>query len=244
MRFSRLSSKESQNLIDSQLFFLGNALSNGLYGIEEVGNILPGSVMVQDLSELRLTYMNSWGCEKLDHSLEELNDMGQEYYQKFFYEEESRIYLPGMLEYCKGEDRTSLYQFYQRVKTGPKMEPEPYFTSCRLIQGDIQRYDSKKLVLIATPVSGLGITSGKLSRILNENVYATKHYRKFQLLTTREKEIIALLAEGKSSAEIAEILFISIHTVTTHRKNITAKLDINSFAGLIRFANAFDLISY
>lgn len=55
-------------------------------------------------------------------------------------------------------------------------------------------------------------------------------------LGEREKDIIRCVAEGKSNKEIADKLCISIHTVTTHRRNICSKLDIHSSAGLAIFA--------
>lgn len=55
-------------------------------------------------------------------------------------------------------------------------------------------------------------------------------------LTRREVEIIRLLSSGKSSEETARTLFISTHTVDTHRKNIFRKLEITNLAALVRFA--------
>ena len=55
-------------------------------------------------------------------------------------------------------------------------------------------------------------------------------------LTTREIVILKLLAEGKSSKEMADLLFISIPTVNRHRFNIRQKLEINNNADLIRYA--------
>ncbi|MCB9186814.1 MAG: response regulator transcription factor [Flavobacteriales bacterium] len=55
-------------------------------------------------------------------------------------------------------------------------------------------------------------------------------------LTEREIEILALIAEGLSSKQIGEKLFISPRTVDTHRTNLMNKLDIHNVAGLIRFA--------
>lgn len=55
-------------------------------------------------------------------------------------------------------------------------------------------------------------------------------------LSKREKEIVACVAKGMANKEIAETLFISIHTVLTHRKNIAKKLQIHSAAGLTIYA--------
>lgn len=55
-------------------------------------------------------------------------------------------------------------------------------------------------------------------------------------LTEREIEILMLIAEGLSSKQIGEKLFISPRTVDTHRTNLMNKLDIHNIAGLIRFA--------
>lgn len=56
------------------------------------------------------------------------------------------------------------------------------------------------------------------------------------VLSTREKEILRLIGEGKSSQEIADLLFIGKTTVDTHRKNILRKLNIHGKTDLIRFA--------
>lgn len=68
---------------------------------------------------------------------------------------------------------------------------------------------------------------------LKENVRSAT---KALFLTNREKEVIALTAKGKSSSEIAEELFLSRHTVNTHRRNIYKKLGISNMKELIRFA--------
>jgi DNA-binding NarL/FixJ family response regulator len=56
------------------------------------------------------------------------------------------------------------------------------------------------------------------------------------ILTEREREILQLVAEGMTNQEIAAKLCISASTVDTHRKNIMAKLDIHSVAGLVKYA--------
>jgi DNA-binding NarL/FixJ family response regulator len=55
-------------------------------------------------------------------------------------------------------------------------------------------------------------------------------------ISGRELEIIRLIAEGYSNIEIADHLCLSAHTVTTHRKNIMGKLQVNNTAGLVMYA--------
>jgi len=55
-------------------------------------------------------------------------------------------------------------------------------------------------------------------------------------LTPREREIVQLLAEGKSNKEVATVLGISIKTVETHRATVMRKLRLDSFADLVRYA--------
>ncbi|CAH0210808.1 Oxygen regulatory protein NreC [Pedobacter sp. Bi27] len=61
-------------------------------------------------------------------------------------------------------------------------------------------------------------------------------------ISRQEKEIIKLIIKGLTSKEIAEVLFISITTVTTHRKNIHRKLEINNSSSLIKFAHENNLL--
>ena len=72
----------------------------------------------------------------------------------------------------------------------------------------------------------------KLSEEQNEN----NEMPKTDLLSEREKEIVACVAKGLSNKEIAEYLFLSINTVTTHRRNIAKKLSIHSSAGITIYA--------
>jgi len=62
------------------------------------------------------------------------------------------------------------------------------------------------------------------------------------ILTRREKEVLALIAEGLTNHDIAEKLFISTTTVDTHRKNLLAKFEVKNTATLIRMAAQFQFI--
>ena len=57
-----------------------------------------------------------------------------------------------------------------------------------------------------------------------------------QLLTAREREVIQLLAEGRTSKEVAVTLNLSVKTAETHRTNLMRKLGLHSVADLTRYA--------
>jgi DNA-binding NarL/FixJ family response regulator len=62
-------------------------------------------------------------------------------------------------------------------------------------------------------------------------------------LTPRQREILQLIAEGKSSKEVAHVLDISLKTVETHRAQIMERLEIRDLAGLVRYAVRTGLVS-
>jgi DNA-binding NarL/FixJ family response regulator len=63
------------------------------------------------------------------------------------------------------------------------------------------------------------------------------------ILSEREKEVIVLVVKGMTNKEIADKLFISYTTVTTHRRNIARKLNIHSPAGLTIYAIVNELVN-
>ncbi|WP_294539697.1 LuxR C-terminal-related transcriptional regulator [uncultured Bacteroides sp.] len=63
------------------------------------------------------------------------------------------------------------------------------------------------------------------------------------VLSQREKEIVVCVVKGMTNKEIAESLYLSIHTVITHRRNISKKLQIHSSAGLTIYAIVNKLIT-
>lgn len=81
-------------------------------------------------------------------------------------------------------------------------------------------------------------SSSKISRTI---INALKNEKNEEIsetteLSDREKEVLILIAKGQMSKEIADTLNISVHTVISHRKNITKKTGIKSIAGLVAYA--------
>jgi DNA-binding NarL/FixJ family response regulator len=74
------------------------------------------------------------------------------------------------------------------------------------------------------------------SNILNRTAGRRDDAEPGQRLTAREREIVQLIAEGKSNKEVAAALQISVRTAETHRANLLRKLNLDSVAGLVRYA--------
>ncbi len=82
-------------------------------------------------------------------------------------------------------------------------------------------------------------------KIINDNSFSKKNKSKLDedFITNREKEVLQLICEQKSTAEIAEILFISPRTVEGHRNNMMLKSESKNIAGLVVFAIQNQLVT-
>jgi len=85
---------------------------------------------------------------------------------------------------------------------------------------------------------GAYYVSDGLEEILEEFLCYNKYPGKKNkhILSSRELEIVSLIVEGNTNAEIADLLFLSTRTVDTHRKNIFYKLNLNNTALLVKYA--------
>ncbi len=130
-------------------------------------------------------------------------------------------------------DYDSICSYLQCVSLNKKMTH--YYTNKCLIDDE--------LTLNTTVFLNQQNTLAKLFRmILPESNYTLRYWQRFQSLTKQEKLILHLIANGNNSKVIGEQLCISIHTVATHRKNISNKLDASSLADLIRFSMVLELL--
>ncbi|WP_421940562.1 response regulator [Pedobacter sp.] len=103
----------------------------------------------------------------------------------------------------------------------------------------LKNTDDRDLFQAIDQVSqGLYFVSPLLSEILNEYLKGGRgdYGLNRKLLSDREVEIVRLIVDGFTNAEIADRLFLSVRTVDTHRKNIFHKLSVNNTASLVRHA--------
>lgn len=100
--------------------------------------------------------------------------------------------------------------------------------------------ESELILGIRAVASGKAYFSPEVSKLLVEDYVQGLNKRgledRFELLTTREREVLQLLAEGKSAKDIARVLELSVYTVETHKSNLMQKLGLHSMAELILYA--------
>jgi two-component system nitrate/nitrite response regulator NarL len=120
----------------------------------------------------------------------------------------------------------------------------------RIIQAGAHGYVSKEaspeelLHAIEMVAQGEAFYAPQIAQAaLNEFVTSGGKKQPFVQLTSREREVLALIAEGQSNKEVARKLGIGVRTIETHRERIMEKLDIHTIAGLTRFAIRNGVIS-
>jgi two-component system response regulator NreC len=103
------------------------------------------------------------------------------------------------------------------------------------------------IAAVRAVTSGKSFFSPKVSRMLVEDYVRQLQDREiedsYELLTGREREILQLVAEGKSNKDIANLLNLSVYTVETHRANIMEKLSLHNVPELILYAVRKGVIS-
>lgn len=124
----------------------------------------------------------------------------------------------------------SFYEEYSHLNVNAfitnNLNKEQLINCLQMVQGN-QKYSSPDII-------NLHDTENQFSTISSIDKYN---------ISERELEIIKLIAEGYINKEIADRLFISNHTVNTHRKNIMQKLGINNTPGIVLFAVKEGLVS-
>jgi two-component system response regulator NreC len=106
---------------------------------------------------------------------------------------------------------------------------------------------SEVIQAIRAVSQGRSFLTRKVARILQEDYITRLQQRgledRYDLLSDREREVLQMIAEGRSNKEVANLLNISVTTVETHRGHILQKLDIHGVPELILYAVRKGIIS-
>ena len=210
---------------------------DGIISLEDLNTLIPGYFHLNNGKTIALEYVSSNGLEFLQTSMEEIKLGGIEFVKKII-DLKSQQFLQILPQFFEQGDKNKPMGYLQRIRYTEKHPFDLYFTTVKIYR------NNTSLISFTQPVKAL-----EEDKYLKEIVdfrfdFFSKYYHNFQKLTKREKEILGLIADGISTIEISERLFISDKTTSTHRQNIIRKLETNKLSDLIKYAIAFGLIKY
>ena len=230
-------------LVKLKLKVLANNFEQKLELFSACAELMPGVVVVHELrpQDFSTVYMSSRGLNQLGVTLEELSEMGAKYHDRFFNNEDMEGFMIKLRQMLENRDPNETFTFFQQVKFKDRDEWVWHIGSIRIFH-QAEDGNPTHLVTVAFPMDRMKHIENKAERLLKENMFFKENLNKFLSLGKRAKQVLTLVALGKSSVEISEELNISIDTVNTHRKNIKKKLNISTNYEFSEYARAYDLI--
>lgn len=225
---------EKEFLLNSQHFAyrLRNLYLENEDMLYQVGEYIPNSMHINSRKNLNYYYANNKMKNK-SREMDTLIEIGPEY----LHEISCPIFLKAALErvnlFNQLDDFDGISINPQMVQINSNMQ---YLHSIKLI------IDDYKYFTINYFMDELGSFGKIINDVMKPIRRSNEIWQQFQSLTKQEKKILRLLANGASNKIISDKLFISTHTVHTHRKNINKKLETNNIADLVKFAMALEIL--
>lgn len=171
--------------------------------------------------------------KKRSKELDNLAEYGSNYLEKISCPILLNSLKQKTFRFINNNDDDEICSYFQRVLINDKMT---YFYSHKM------HLDESKHLVFSNILKELG-SMGKVFLGIIEQYFINKtSWQRFFSLTKQEKEIVKLLAKGNSNTQISDLLFISSHTVHTHRRNIYQKLDIHNTTDLVKISLLLDII--
>lgn len=226
------------------------SIVNTLPRAKNIHPIGPSFYILIDYKTMEMLDISEDCLQVLGYTRQELIDIGRDFNISFVHPNDTQAYLE-MFQLASehyyyqcpiAQRLDQVFNFYMRMQrkdgTYVKLLNQSLFLSQdklgNLLLG----------ISIYTDVSSLGLSDEVQLNIFNKATNQNFQFKAGDLtldttemnLSKREKEIIQLLCEGKSSREVAVSLFLSYHTVRTHRKNILKKTGQKNTAALVQYA--------
>lgn len=205
--------------------------------LETIGDQIPFALQINNSETLEFIYSNKKHAELAGHHIDEILELGPEYIEKNVHPASMDFISQTLpLAYAQMSSHHTFF-FIQHAKTYKEDRYTPVITFTKPANAP-----DGLLISILPSIKQFGKHAKKMEQVIKIDEFKLKHFKRFQQLTEREVEIIALLANGYNNPQIADRLFISRSTVETHRKNLKRKLKLRSFRDLMKYAFAFDLV--
>lgn len=225
----------------SQFFRLQRFLHEKNIEMDDFCDLLPGVFHMNRINSVELVYLDKSSRERIEVKKEEIEKNGLQVVQGLL----EPLCLKHLIEINKSADFSDpsfILSTFQHLSLNPIHKKEKDKHNYSWCFSSKKKFNEELTISITQPLNELGQVYHQVEQLLENTFFLEQSFRKFDTLTRREREIMGLIAKGATSEQIAEQLFISPHTVNTHRKNIWKKLEIKSYLELIQFAEHFDLL--
>lgn len=215
-----------------QLFKLSRLINQGILSLDDLSEIIPGVMHVNSRKDLSIQYVSQLGCDILGYSLEELNELGAEIFERHM-SEYTRVNVLNLLtKELEKNDANQVIPFYQDWQYNKDESPVYHFTSTKIL-------NENETISISLFPDMIEEMSNKVNSIFGVNKILSSYFTAFNTLTKREKEVLNYLGKELSRKEISLLLFIDEKTVKKHCENIYRKLDTSKRTELEKIAKAF-----
>lgn len=232
------SKKTEPELISAQkqnIYLLDKLISNARLTISEVEDLIPGIFHLNSVEDLSLQYVAKNGQDFFGRNMEDIREIGAAFFEKILSRETRNLVIPKFLEFAALEDPSKTCTEFQIVRRDDDDIFKPHISSLKILKS------LNSIAVVTIPLDHLSTHTNKIERLLGEEVFFRKNFERFQSLTKREKEVLTLIGEGLTNKKIADHLFLSSHTIRTHRNRIFKKLEIKNFRDIIKYVQAYEL---
>lgn len=200
--------------------------------IKAIGDLLPGMVHINRKGDFMLQYMNTVGQELTGITSIGIKEDPDLEIQKHLHPGNMALARKKIRKFEQENNETEILTFFQYIRPDPGKDYRWFFSLKRHLNTE----NTFTIAILLDEMDGFA----KVLRPFVESTYLTSNnYRKFELLTRREKEILKMICLGLTSPEIADQLFISLHTVNTHRKTIKSKLQARNYLEVVKLGELF-----
>jgi len=206
---------------------------------QNIFDLLPAVVYINELQKpgdplsCRNIWTNKTGLDAVGYSQEEITQMGHRYFQEIIHPDDLEI-LPIPITKYYEDASLQVLVCMQRVRY--KDQSEYHWSYGHGVT--ISTFDdgsSRQLLVVAMDITETMHIDNQLVAALKE-IKRLKSSLKLCVFTAREKEILKLIAHGKTDKDISTQLFISIKTAKKHRTNIIRKAEVKNTAELVAVA--------
>jgi DNA-binding CsgD family transcriptional regulator len=197
---------------------------------EKIANLTPAGISIWDVNELEIKWVNLPGLQFFGYgSPADSKLLGRSFFAKNFHSDDLYLIEDGLAFFEKNP--SGVFEAICRIK-GKNHSWFKIWTRSRVLA--FKNEKPHNIISYLLPLEQIKFKNEILGRKIKPENEIKLGY--FERVTTRELEIIQLIAHGHTNKEIASTLFLSPDTIKTHRKNILNKLSLRNTAELVKYA--------